>query len=169
MAAASVSFYITISTYFFLLTSSWWITLLLSNLRVCTEANMEKVRERQPWTDNDDITWMSEITHSLYSIDWRLRVCSHCPTPRPIQTPTKNGLYRIVWRCSHCTDTDTDIDYYCTVCFYSHSRYVLGSRSLLVVCFTSTKSPRGPPWNKGHQPKVRHKTSVLEVPAQEQH
>ena len=30
-------------------------------------------------------------------------------------------------------------------------------------------SPRGPPWNEGHRPKVRHETSVLEVPAQEQH
>ena len=30
-------------------------------------------------------------------------------------------------------------------------------------------SLRGPPWNEGHQPKVRHETSVLEVPAQEQH
>ena len=30
-------------------------------------------------------------------------------------------------------------------------------------------SPRGPPWNEGHQPKVRHETSVLEVPAREQH
>ena len=37
------------------------------------------------------------------------------------------------------------------------------------MCFTSTKSPRGPPWNEGHRPKVRHETSVLEVPAQEQH
>ena len=46
---------------------------------------------------------------------------------------------------------------------------VLGCRSLLIVCFTSTKSPRGPPWNKGHRPKVCHETSVLEVPAQEQH
>ena len=35
--------------------------------------------------------------------------------------------------------------------------------------FTSTKSPRGPPWNEGHRPKVHHETSVLEVPAQEQH
>ena len=43
-------------------------------------------------------------------------------------------------------------------------------RSLLVVCvFTSTNSPRGPPWNEGHWPKVRHETSVFEVPAQEQH
>ena len=43
-------------------------------------------------------------------------------------------------------------------------------RSLLVVyVFTSSNSPRGPPWNEGHQPKVRHETSVLEVPAQEQH
>ena len=28
---------------------------------------------------------------------------------------------------------------------------------------------RGPPWNEGHRPKVHHETSVLEVPAQEQH
>ena len=49
-------------------------------------------------------------------------------------------------------------------------RRVLGSRSLLVVyIFTSTKSPRGPPWNEGHQPKVCHETSVFEVPVQEQH
>ena len=37
-------------------------------------------------------------------------VCSHYPTPTPTLTPTKNGLYRIVWRCSHCTDTDADTD-----------------------------------------------------------
>ena len=35
--------------------------------------------------------------------------------------------------------------------------------------FTFTKSPRGPPWNEGHRPKVHHETSVLEVPAQERH
>ena len=34
--------------------------------------------------------------------------------------------------------------------------------------FTSTKSPRGPPWNGGHRPKVHHQTSVFEVPVQEQ-
>ena len=39
----------------------------------------------------------------------------------------------------------------------------------LCFVFTSTKSPRGPPWNEGHRPKVCHETSVLEVPAQEQH
>ena len=42
-------------------------------------------------------------------------VCSPCPTLRPIQRPI-NGLYRIVWSCSHCTDTDTDTDYYWTHC-----------------------------------------------------
>ena len=43
-------------------------------------------------------------------------------------------------------------------------------RSLLVVyVFTSTKSLRGPPWNEGHRPKIRHETSELEVLAQEQH
>ena len=35
--------------------------------------------------------------------------------------------------------------------------------------FTSAKSPRGPPWNEGHRPKVRHETSEFEVPVQEQH
>ena len=35
--------------------------------------------------------------------------------------------------------------------------------------FTSSISPRGPPWNEGHRPKVCHETSVLQVPAQEQH
>ena len=30
-------------------------------------------------------------------------------------------------------------------------------------------SPSGPPWNEGHRPKVRHETSVFEVPVQEQH
>ena len=33
---------------------------------------------------------------------------------------------------------------------------------------SSSSSLRGPPWNEGHRPKVRHETSVLEVPAQEQ-
>ena len=47
---------------------------------------------------------------------------------------------------------------------------IMEDRSLLVVyVFTSSNSPRGPPWNEGHWPKVRHETSVLEVPAQEQH
>ena len=39
-----------------------------------------------------------------------LVVCSHCLTPRPIKRPIKNGLYRIVWRSSYCTDTDTNTD-----------------------------------------------------------
>ena len=33
----------------------------------------------------------------------------------------------------------------------------------------SPNSPSGPPWNKGYRPKVRHETSVFEVPVQEQH
>ena len=54
--------------------------------------------------------------------------------------------------------------------FYSHCRRrVLGSRSLLIVFLLLPKSPSGPPWNEGHRPKVRHETSVFEVPVQEQH
>ena len=41
--------------------------------------------------------------------------------------------------------------------------------AFLLCVFTSTKSPRGPPWNEGHRPKVCHETSVFEVPVQEQH
>ena len=42
----------------------------------------------------------------------------------------------------------------------------IGAFSLCV--FTSSKlPPRGPPWNEGHRPRVRHETSVLEVPVQE--
>ena len=38
------------------------------------------------------------------------------------------------------------------------------------VCFyLLPNSPSGPPWNEGHRPKVRHETSVFEVPVQEQH
>ena len=53
--------------------------------------------------------------------------------------------------------------------FYPYFQGFIGGRSLLVVyVFTSPDSPRGPRWNEGHRPKVRHETSVLEVPAQEQ-
>ena len=46
---------------------------------------------------------------------------------------------------------------------------VMEHRSLLVVFLLLPKSPRGPPWNEGHRPRVRHETSVFEVPAQEQY
>ena len=53
--------------------------------------------------------------------------------------------------------------------FYSYFQGSWKIEAFSLCVFTSTKSPRGPPWNEGHQPKVRHETSVLEVPAQEQH
>ena len=39
-------------------------------------------------------------------------------------------------------------------------------KSLLVVYgfYFFPTFPSGPPWNEGHQPRVRHETSVLEVP-----
>ena len=38
------------------------------------------------------------------------------------------------------------------------------------LCFYFYQNLRsGPPWNEGHRPRVRHETSVFEVPAQEQH
>ena len=54
-------------------------------------------------------------------------------------------------------------------CFYSYFRMSWNIEAFSLCVFTFTKSPRGPPWNEGHRPKVRHKTSVLEVPAQERH
>ena len=51
--------------------------------------------------------------------------------------------------------------------FYPYLQGYVEGRSLLVVYgfYFSPILPRGPPWNKGHRPKVRHKTDVLEVPA----
>ena len=49
--------------------------------------------------------------------------------------------------------------------FYPCFQGFVEGRSLLVVYgfyFFSTL-PSGPPWNKGHQPRVCHETSVLEV------
>ena len=54
-------------------------------------------------------------------------------------------------------------------CSYSYFRMSWNIEAFSLCVFTSTNSPRGSPWNEGHRPKVRHKTSVLEVPAQEQH
>ena len=48
---------------------------------------------------------------------------------------------------------------------YSQKSWMIEAFSLCVIL---SKAPSGPPWNEGHQPKVRHKTSVLEVPVQEQ-
>ena len=53
--------------------------------------------------------------------------------------------------------------------FYSYFQGSWKIEAFSLCVFTSTKSPRGPPWNEGHRPKVRHETSVFEVPAQEQH
>ena len=39
-----------------------------------------------------------------------LMLCAHWPAPRPIQSLIINGLYRIVWRCSYCTETDINTD-----------------------------------------------------------
>ena len=54
--------------------------------------------------------------------------------------------------------------------FYPYFQGFMEGRSLLVVYgfYFSPTLPRGPPWNEGHWPKVRHETSVLKVPAQEQ-
>ena len=52
---------------------------------------------------------------------------------------------------------------------YSYFRTSWNIEAFSLCVFTSTKSPRGPPWNEGHWPEVRHETSVFEVPAQEQH
>ena len=51
---------------------------------------------------------------------------------------------------------------------YSYFRMSWNIEAFSLCVFTFTKSPSGPPWNEGHRPKVRHETSVLEVPAQEQ-
>ena len=90
-----------------------------------------------------DLTKVSTAAHSMYF--------SKVSVPTRISTDPGHG-------------TRTD----CV--FYPYFQGFMEGRSLLVVyVFTSSDSPRGPPWNEGHRPKVRHETSVLEVPAQEQH
>ena len=37
-------------------------------------------------------------------------VCSYWQWPRPRPRPIKNGLYRILWRYTHCTETETEAD-----------------------------------------------------------
>ena len=51
-----------------------------------------------------------------------LMVSSHWQWPRPI--PIKNGLQRIVWRCSHCTEIEdnTDSHWVQYTCHQSRSR-----------------------------------------------
>ena len=51
--------------------------------------------------------------------------------------------------------------------FYSYFLMSWNIEAFSLCVFTSTKSPRGTPWNEGHRPKVHHETSILEVPAQE--
>ena len=55
-------------------------------------------------------------------------VCLLCPRSRPIPRQIKNGLYRIVWRCQHCTETDDNTDSHWVLC--TRSQYL--SRSLAV-------------------------------------
>ena len=45
-------------------------------------------------------------------------VRSYCLTPRPIQRPIENGLKRIIWRCSHYTDTDDNTNSHWVLCKY---------------------------------------------------
>ena len=49
---------------------------------------------------------------------------SHWQWPRLRQRPIKNGLYRIVWRCTHCTETETETDSHWVLytCYRSRSR-----------------------------------------------
>ena len=53
-------------------------------------------------------------------------VCLHCPTPRPI----KNGLWRIVWMCSYCTETDDNTDSYWVLYLFSVSVSLSSSGSV---------------------------------------
>ena len=51
--------------------------------------------------------------------------------------------------------------------FTPTSNGFVDDKSLLVVYgfYFFPTFPSGPPWNEGHQPRVHHETSVLEVPA----
>ena len=59
---------------------------------------------------------------------------SHWQWPRPRQRPIKNGLYRTVWKCSYCTETETETDSHWVLytCYRSRSGSRSRSRSLSV-------------------------------------
>ena len=48
------------------------------------------------------------IGHCIWigQCEWTVMALSDWQWPRPI----KNGLYRIMWRCTHCTETDNNTD-----------------------------------------------------------
>ena len=89
---------------------------------------------------------MSTAAHSMYF--------SIVSVPTRISTDPGHGTRN----CSRC-------------CSYSYFRTDHGTVEAFSLCMflTSTNFPSGPPWNEGHRPRVRHETSVFEVPVQEQH
>ena len=64
-------------------------------------------------------------------------VCLHCLDSEKDTETNKNGLYRIVWRCSYCTETDTNTDSHWV--WHAFYRYLCWSLSrwlyLVVECF----------------------------------
>ena len=83
-AAASVNFYL-----FPFLHQFGELFYFIEQFRLCTEANMDGVGERQPWTDNDDIwetTYMSEIIHLLQCFHGRLKPCSRVTSAFPLMS-----------------------------------------------------------------------------------
>ena len=75
------------------------------------------------------------------SYERNLMECWNCRTPKPIQ----NGLYRIVWRCSYCTETDTNRFLSGSVLIYrypclSHGLFTLHGNGTR----TGTRSRTGP-------------------------
>ena len=68
------------------------------------------------------VHYLNLIQCRLQNVD--LMVCLHCVPPSPI----KNGLYmyRLMWRCSYCSETDTNTDSHCVL--HAFYRYLCRSR-----------------------------------------
>ena len=61
--------------------------------------------------------FVGKLQKKLFCLNFSaVMACSHCPIPQPIQRSIKSELYIIAWRCSYCTETDTNTDSHWVLC-----------------------------------------------------
>ena len=103
-------------TEWFVSPLNFYNTTMLSEIRITASH----------WTTKTDENYLSKVSLTACSLapmyllnnsgpcrkyqSVCLMVCLHWQTPR--QRPIKIGLYRIMWRCSYWSDTQTDANFY---------------------------------------------------------
>ena len=88
--------------------------------------------------------------HMVFILDCAgVMVYSQWQWPRPKPRQIKNWLQRIVWSCSHCTETEDNTDSYWVlyICHRSGSRPLLvwwHHNGIFTLCGTGTETGTGP-------------------------